>query len=104
MEGCPGFLGPGMSREMLTATAGAAGMGVTSSGTRSRHMHEQVAIYGDDSMGELPNEQQAENLRTEYEAICRNLNQLASFRFTLVGFYVAAIGLIGSGTAGHDKF
>jgi hypothetical protein len=44
------------------------------------------------------------NLRTEYSAICANLNQLASFRFTLVGFYVAAIGLISSGSLGSDKF
>jgi hypothetical protein len=44
------------------------------------------------------------NLRTEYSAICANLNQLASFRFTLVGFYVAAIGLISSGSLGNDKF
>jgi hypothetical protein len=44
------------------------------------------------------------NLRTEYSAICSNLNQLASFRFTLVGFYVAAIGLIASGGLGNDKF
>ena len=44
------------------------------------------------------------NLRTEYSAICANLNQLASFRFTLVGFYVAAIGLIFSADTGTDKF
>jgi hypothetical protein len=44
------------------------------------------------------------NLRTEYAAICTNLNQLASFRFTLVGFYVAAIGLISSGSLGNDKY
>jgi hypothetical protein len=48
--------------------------------------------------------QDEENLRTEYSAICANLNQLASFRFTLVGFYVAAIGLISSGGLGNDKF
>jgi hypothetical protein len=44
------------------------------------------------------------NIRTEYEAICANLNQLASFRFTLIGFYVAAIGLISSASPGRDKF
>ena len=44
------------------------------------------------------------DLRTEYSAICANLNQLASFRFTLVGFYVAAIGLIFSADTGTDKF
>ncbi|MBI5953305.1 MAG: hypothetical protein HY865_16745 [Chloroflexi bacterium] len=49
-------------------------------------------------------EQDEANLRTEYSAICANLNQLASFRFTLVGFYVAAIGLISSGGLGNDKF
>ena len=49
-------------------------------------------------------EQDEENLRTEYSAICANLNQLASFRFTLVGFYVAAIGLISSGSLGNDKY
>jgi hypothetical protein len=36
------------------------------------------------------------NVQTEYEAICANLNQLASFRFTLIGFYVAAMGLMSS--------
>ena len=44
------------------------------------------------------------NLRAEYSAICDNLNQLASFRFTLVGFYVAAMGLIVSGNPSKDKF
>ena len=33
------------------------------------------------------------NIRTEYFAICTNLNQLASFWFTLIGFYIAAMGL-----------
>lgn len=46
----------------------------------------------------------AQNIRTEYSAICENLNQLASFRFTLVGFYVAALGLIVSGSPSKDKF
>ncbi len=49
-------------------------------------------------------EQDEANLRTEYSAICANLNHLASFRFTLVGFYVAAIGLLSSGSLGKDKF
>jgi hypothetical protein len=45
-----------------------------------------------------------ENLRTEYEAICANLNHLASFRFTLIGFYVAAMALIGTAQLGQDRF
>jgi hypothetical protein len=45
-----------------------------------------------------------DNVRTEYEAICANLNQLASFRFTLIGFYVAAMGFMSSASAGRDKF
>jgi len=44
------------------------------------------------------------NIDTEYKAICANLNQLASFRFTLIGFYVAAIGLIVAANPGKDKF
>jgi hypothetical protein len=44
------------------------------------------------------------NLRIEYSAICGNLNQLASFRFNLVGFYVTALGLIASGQPSRDKF
>ena len=45
-----------------------------------------------------------DNIRTEYEAICANLNQLASFRFTLIGFYVAAMGFMSSASPGRDKF
>ena len=44
------------------------------------------------------------NVQTEYEAICANLNQLASFRFTLIGFYVAAMGLMSSASPDRDKF
>ena len=43
-------------------------------------------------------------VQTEYEAICANLNQLASFRFTLIGFYVAAMGLMSSASPGREKF
>ena len=45
-----------------------------------------------------------ENIRTEYTALCANLNQLASFRFTLVGFYIAALGLIVAGNPGKDSY
>lgn len=45
-----------------------------------------------------------ENIRTEYTALCANLNQLASFRFTLVGFYIAALGLIVSGNPGTESY
>jgi hypothetical protein len=52
-----------------------------------------------------PNEPSTDNyIDTEYKAICANLNQLASFRFTLIGFYVAAIGLIVAANPGKDKF
>ena len=40
------------------------------------------------------NKADGENLRTEYAAISAKLNQLPSFRFALVGFYVAAFGVI----------
>ena len=54
---------------------------------------------------EKPNELSNEkNIETEYKAICANLNQLASFRFTLIGFYVAAMGLIAAANPGEDKF
>jgi hypothetical protein len=59
---------------------------------------------GENSMiapNELANEK---NIETEYKAICANLNQLASFRFTLIGFYVAAMGLIAAANPGKDKF
>lgn len=54
-----------------------------------------------DAITETPDEK---NIRTEYNAICANLNQLASFRFTLVGFYVAAMGLIAAANPGKDRF
>lgn len=37
-----------------------------------------------------------EDIRTEYAAISARVSQLSSFRFSLVGFYVAAIGVITS--------
>ena len=55
-------------------------------------------------MGKTIDESKEGNLRIEYSALCSNLNQLASFRFTLVGFYVAAIGLLSSTNLGKDKF
>ncbi len=55
-------------------------------------------------MAESTSDDQAENLRVEYEAVCSNLNRLASFRFTLVGFYVAALGLIASGPPEQGRF
>jgi hypothetical protein len=54
-----------------------------------------------ETITETPDEK---NIRTEYGAICANLNQLASFRFTLIGFYIAAMGLIVSGTPDKDNF
>jgi hypothetical protein len=54
---------------------------------------------------DAPNEPSSEkNIETEYKAICANLNQLGSFRFTLIGFYVAAMGLIASANPGKDRF
>ncbi len=54
-----------------------------------------------DKSNELPGNK---NIETEYHAICANLNQLASFRFTLIGFYVAAMGLIAAANPGKDRF
>jgi hypothetical protein len=61
-------------------------------------------VIKDVMMKKAVDTQDEENLRTEYSALCANINQLASFRFTLIGFYVAAIGLISSGGSGVDKF
>jgi len=44
------------------------------------------------------------NIRTWYGAICANLDQLASFRFILIGFYVTAMGLISSASPGKVHF
>jgi len=40
-----------------------------------------------------------ENIRTEYAAVSAKLNQLPSFRFALIGLYVAGVGLIASSTS-----
>jgi hypothetical protein len=45
-----------------------------------------------------------DDVRTEYSALCANLNHLASFRFALVGFYIATLGLITSGNLSGEKF
>jgi len=42
--------------------------------------------------------QQDENLRAEYAALSNYFNKLITFRLTLLGFYLAAIGLIVAGT------
>lgn len=44
-----------------------------------------------------------ENIRTEYAALTSYGNQVVSFRFTLVSFYIAAIGLIMSGEPSKTK-
>lgn len=41
---------------------------------------------------------QDENLRAEYAALSNYFNSLITFRLTLLGFYLAAIGLIVAGT------
>jgi hypothetical protein len=44
---------------------------------------------------EIPTEEQKmENVRAEYNAICEKLKTLPSFRFTMIGLYVAAVGVI----------
>lgn len=43
-------------------------------------------------------ENQADNLRTEYTALSSFFNTLIGFRLTLLGFYLAAIGLLASST------
>lgn len=40
----------------------------------------------------------AEDVRTEYQAVAQYMNNLVTFRFTALGFYLAAIGFI----AGKD--
>jgi hypothetical protein len=52
----------------------------------------------------LANPSNEENIRTEYSAICSNLNQLASFRFNLVGFYLVGIGFIASGSPNRGTY
>ena len=44
-----------------------------------------------------------ENIRAEYTALTSYGNQVVSFRFTLLGFYLATIGLIMSGDPSKGK-
>jgi hypothetical protein len=88
-------------------TAGQACLAVTPlrSGGHAGEMEVKVAHFKEgSSMNEATATSHENNLRTEYSAICSNLNQLASFRFMLVGFYVTALGLIVRGSPGRDKF
>lgn len=54
-------------------------------------------------MNEETHKTNEENLRTEYSALTSYGNMVVSFRFTLVGFYLAAIGLIATGCPSKEK-
>ncbi|MGB2754895.1 MAG: hypothetical protein WBD75_09190 [Phycisphaerae bacterium] len=40
------------------------------------------------------NSKQAENMRAEYTSLCSYYAQVISFRFTLLGFFIAAVALV----------
>ncbi len=54
-------------------------------------------------MGTLMDDENRENLRTEYTALSSYHQTVASFRFTTLGFYLAAVGLIVSGQPTKGK-
>ncbi len=36
----------------------------------------------------------ADNLRTEYDALCSSIRQIVTYRFTVLGFFLATVGLV----------
>jgi hypothetical protein len=47
---------------------------------------------------------QPENLRVKYSTLLAYINSVVTFRFTTLGFYLAAVGIILSGTPSLEKY